>query len=133
MAAQLRRAKAEVLVALAHAWDRAMVLNDAHEIGRYMADDWLIVGSDGSITDKAAFLAQVASGDLVHDVMESQDIEVRLYGDAALVLARGISGGRFQGRAFREHERSSSVFVRQGTTWRCVFTHLSRLAEADAR
>lgn len=109
-----------------------MVLNDPQDIGRYMADDWVIVSADGSITDKAAFLAQVASGDLVHDVMESRDIEVRLYGDAALVLARGISGGRFRGRAFREHERSSSLFVRQTATWRCVFTHLSRLAETDA-
>lgn len=128
----MSNADAAALVALAHAWDRAMVLNDPQDIGRYMADDWVIVGADGNITDKAAFLAQVASGDLVHDVMESRDIEVRLYGDAALVLARGISGGRFQGRAFREHERSSNVFVRQTTTWRCVFTHLSRLAETDA-
>jgi hypothetical protein len=109
-----------------------MVLNDPQDIGRYMADDWVIVGSDGKMTDKAAFLAQVASGDLVHDVMESHDIEVRLYGDAALVLARGISGGRFRGRAFREYERSSSVFVRQMAGWCCVFTHLSRLAETDA-
>jgi hypothetical protein len=122
-------AEEEALVALAHAWDRAMVRNDPQDI--YMADDWRIVGSDGRMTDKAAFLGQVASGDLVHDVMESQDIEVRLYGDAALLLARGISGGRFQGRAFREYERSSNVFVRQGTTWRCVFTHLAGLAEAD--
>jgi uncharacterized protein DUF4440 len=109
-----------------------MVRNDPEDIGRYMADDWLIVGPDGSTTDKAAFLAQVAGGDLVHEVMESHDIKVRLYGDAALLLARGISAGRFQGCAFREYERSSNVFVRQGATWHCVFTHLSRLAETDS-
>lgn len=117
----------EELVGVAHAWDRAMVENDAAEIGRYMADDWTIVGPDGSVGDKATFLALVRSGALTHDVMESTDIDVRLYGDTAVVIARGVSGGNYNGQAFREVERSSSVFVRQGGEWKCVLTHLSRL------
>ena len=117
----------EELIAVAHAWDRAMVENDAAEIGRYMADDWTIVGPDGSVGDKATFLALVRSGALTHDVMESTDIDVRLYGDTAVVIARGVSGGNYNGQAFREVERSSSVFVRQGGEWKCVLSHLSRL------
>jgi ketosteroid isomerase-like protein len=30
------------LIRLAHAWDRAMVENDAEAIGSFMADDWVI-------------------------------------------------------------------------------------------
>src|SRR5262245_2149256 len=126
-------ATTDVLVALAHEWDRAMVRNDVEEIGRYMADEWVIVGSDGRITDKAKFLAVVASGELVHDVMESTDIEVRAYGDVALLLARGVSGGRYRGHLFREYERQSNVFVKQDNTWRCVFTHLSRLEDVPSK
>jgi ketosteroid isomerase-like protein len=118
------------LVAVAHAWDRAMVENDAEAIGRFMADDWTIIGSDGSVGDKATFLGLVASGALSHDVMTSEDVKVRLYGDTAVVTARGVSGGQYQGRSFREVERSSCVFVRQQGQWRCVLTHLSRLAES---
>ena len=118
---------AEELTAVAHAWDRAMVANDAEAIGRYMADDWVIVGSDGRVGNKPDFLALVRSGALTHDVMESSELEVRVYGEAAVVLARGVSGGHFQGTPFHERERSSSVFVRQAGEWRCVLTHLSRL------
>jgi len=118
---------ADQLIDIAHAWDRAMVENDPDAIGRYMADDWLIVGSDGRVGDKAGFLALVRSGALTHDVMESADLDVRLYGDTAVVIARGVSGGKYEGRTFREVERSSSVFVRQAGEWRCVLTHLSRL------
>jgi ketosteroid isomerase-like protein len=118
------------LVALAHDWDRAMVGNDAQEIGRYMAADWIIVGSDGRIGDRKTFLGLVASGELTHDVMESKDIEVRVYGDAAVLVASGVSGGQFRGHAFREHERSSNVFIKEEGQWRCVLTHLSRLSEA---
>jgi ketosteroid isomerase-like protein len=113
----------------AHDWDRAMIGNDPDAIGRFMADDWVIVGPNGSVGDKATFLGLVRSGDLTHDVMESHDLKVRLYGDAAVVTGRGVSGGRFRGRAFHLVERQSCVFVRQGGGWRCVLTHLSQIPE----
>jgi ketosteroid isomerase-like protein len=123
----------EELIAVAHEWDRAMVENDAEAIGRYMADDWTIIGPDGSVGDKATFLGLVKSGALTHDVMESEDFHIRVYGDTAVVTARGVSGGKYQGQPFREVERSSCVFIRQEGQWRCVLTHLSRLAQKDAR
>ena len=116
------------LVAVSADWDRAMTANDADAIGRHMADDWTIVGSDGSIGDKATFLALVRSGALSHDVMTTEDLQIRVYGDTAVTVARGVSGGRYQGQPFRELERASCVFVRQEGRWRCVHTHLSRLA-----
>ena len=121
----------EDLIALSHEWDRAMVANDAEAIGRYMADDWVIIGSDGRVGNKPTFLALVKSGALTHDVMESRDISVRVYGDTAVVTARGVSGGKYQGQPFRELERVSCVFVRQEGQWRCVLTHLSRLAPTE--
>ena len=119
----------EELIRVARDWDRAMVKNDAEAIGRYMADDWTIVGPDGRIVDKATFLGLVKSGDLTHDVMESEDFQIRVYGDAAVIIARGISGGKYRGEPFREVERVSCVFIRQGGDWKCVLTHLSRLAD----
>jgi ketosteroid isomerase-like protein len=123
---------ADEVTATAHEWDRAMVTNEADAIGRYMSDDWAIIGSDGRIIDRDRFLFVVRSGMLTHDVMESHDVKVRVYGDAAVMTARGISGGTFQGHAFREVERVSCVFVRQEGKWRCVHTHLSRLAPDGA-
>ncbi len=117
------------LIAVAHEWDQAMVRNDAQSIGRYMADDWTIVGPDGSMSDKATFLGLIESGALSHDVMSSEDFRIRIYGDTAVLLARGVSGGSYQGQRFREVERSSNVFVKQDGHWRCVLTHLSRLAD----
>ncbi len=104
-----------------------MVQNDVESIGRYMAEDWVIVGTDGGSSDKATFLALIRSGALRHEVMQSEDVTIRVYGDAAVVRARGVSGGVYQGRGFRERECQSNMFIRQGGHWRCVLTHLSRL------
>jgi ketosteroid isomerase-like protein len=115
------------VLAVVHDWDQAMVRNDAEEIGRFMADDWTITGADGITSDKATFLALIRSGDLTHDVMRSEDVVIRIYGDAAVVTGSGISGGLFRGQRFHEVERQSNVFIRNGSQWRCVLTHLSRL------
>ena len=112
------------------AWDQAMIQNDPETIGHFMHDDWVIIGSDGGVSDKATFLAQIRQGRLSHDTMTSEDLRIRGYGDVAVLIATGVSGGRFGGHQFREHERQSSVFVKERGEWRCVITHLSRLPNA---
>jgi ketosteroid isomerase-like protein len=119
------------LFRLADEWDRAMVTNDAAAIGAFMAEEWTIVDSDGSVCDKASFLALVESGALTHDLMTTEEMNVRLYGNTAVVTARGVSAGHYQGNPFREVERSSSIFVNQAGQWRCVLTHLSRLVQKE--
>lgn len=111
------------------AWDRAMVTNDPDAIGAFMADEWMIVGPDGKVADKARFLDVVRSGDLTHDVMETHDPRIRLYGDTAVVIARGVSGGLYRGAPFHTLERVSCVFVRRKGRWLCVHTHLASLTE----
>lgn len=118
------------LLGVIDAWDRAMISNDPVEIGRYMADDWTIIGPDGRVTGKAGFLAHIASGALTHDVMETHDTRIRFYGDAAVVVARGVSGGAFNGARFHLVERVSCLYVRTEERWMCVSTHLSMLDAA---
>ena len=110
-------------------WDRAMVANDADEIARYVTDDWVLIGTDGNVGERQGFLDLVRSGELRHDVMESSDFRIRVYGDAALLVARGISGGTFRGQAFHLIERVSCLFVRRDGRWRCASTHLSEIAD----
>jgi|SRR5690606_35476104 len=117
---------------LAARWDEAMVGNDPEAIGEFMAEDWVIVGPDGSVGGKERFLSLVASGDLSHDIMTTQDLQVRVYGDTAVTVARGMSGGSFRGTPFLLAERSSCVFVKRAGRWECVLTHLSSLPDGAA-
>ena len=107
-------------------WDAAMTTNDADRIGAFMADDWVIVGADGTLSDKESFLGHVRCGVLTHDVMTTEAPSVRFHGDCATVIAWGVSGGCYAGTSFRHRERSSNVFIWQDGRWRCVLTHLSQ-------
>jgi ketosteroid isomerase-like protein len=79
--------------------------------------------------DRASFLGLIKSGVLTHEAMEFDDTRVRIYGDSAVVTARGLSKGKFKGHAFSESERSTDVFVKQDGQWKCVLTQLTRIAK----
>jgi hypothetical protein len=110
-----------------------MVTNDEAAIGAFMAEEWRITGSDGNVTDKKAFLTLIRSGALTHNVMSSDNIEIHVFGRAAVVTSTGISGGVFKGRTFLVSERSTNVFARHRGVWKCVATHLSNLPRRPGR
>lgn len=105
-------------------WDAAMVTNDAIEIGRFMSDDWVIIGSDG-ITPKSTFLEWIASGTVTHHRMDSDEMHIKLYGDTGIVISRGTSAGTYNGENFSLYEWSTSVFRKNEGSWLCVVTMLT--------
>src|SRR2546427_9007466 len=55
----------------------------------HLAEDFVCVESDGSVFDKSEFLTNTAKGPDVADY-ELQAVDVRVYGEAALVRATGL-------------------------------------------
>src|SRR5437764_13977352 len=74
----------EQLLKLEKAFAEAIVKNDLEGIGRLVTDDWIIIDPNGEIVDRARFFEVIKSGALTHDVMESEDFRVRVYGDSAV-------------------------------------------------
>ena len=117
------------LVKLENEFARAVARNDADALAGILADDWIIVDPDGSMIDKARFLGVIKSGVLSHESMESTDLRVRLYGNAAVVTGLTTTRGKFMGQDFTSCERATDIFVKQTDRWQCVFTQLTRFAK----
>ena len=117
------------LLKLEKSFSQAIVANDAQAIGRFFADDWIIVDSQGGIIDKTRFLDVVKSGALTHELMESADARVRVYGDTAIITAMATSKGTYGGQAFTTHERATDVFVKLSDRWQCVHSQLSKFTQ----
>ena len=119
----------EELLKLANDFARAVTNNDSDAVDGFLSDDWIIVDPDGSIIDKARFLGVIKSGALSHEMMESADLRVRLYGNAAVVTGLTTSKGKFMGQDFTSCERATDIFVKQNDRWQCVFTQLTRFTK----
>jgi len=119
----------EELLKLENDFARAVTNNDADAVDRFLADDWIIVDPDGGIIDKARFLGVIKSGALSHEMMESADLRVRLYGNTAVVTGLTTTKGKFMGQDFTSRERATDIFVKQNDSWQCVFTQLTRFTK----
>lgn len=119
----------EEILKLEKEFERAVADNDVDAIDGLLADDWIIVGPDGGITEKARFLGVIKSGALSHESMESADLRVRLYGNTAVVTGLTTTKGKFSGQDFTSCERATDIFVKQDDRWKCIFTQLTRFTK----
>ena len=117
------------LLTLEKAFAEAIVRNDLEGIGRLVADDWIIIDPNGEIVDRARFFDVIKSGALTHDIMESEDFRVRVYGDSAVLTGLTRTKGKFMGQEFSTQERATDVFVKRDGRWQCVLTHLTRFTK----
>ena len=117
----------EELLKIEEEFAEAIVKNDIEGIGRLVANDWIIIDPNGEIVDRTRFFEVIKSGALIHEMMESDDFRVRIYGDTAVVTAVTRTKGKFMGQEFSTQERATDVFMKRDGQWQCVLTHLTRV------
>lgn len=114
--------------ALARAW----VAGDRDTIERIIAPDWTTTGPDGGKGDRATVLAQVFET-RIHTIqqLEIDDVQVRVFGDAAVVTGRTHGVGTFSGAPYDVVIRFTDTFVRRGESWHAVASHASLMTGAS--
>lgn len=109
----------------------AIVAADFKTLGEFFAADWKIVDSAASMMNREQLFKTMGAGLLKFASYEQSDLEVRIYGEAAVVIGTGKSKGEWKGESFGSKERFTDVFVRQDGKWRCVSTHTSDFPDSQ--
>lgn len=110
----------EKVMQVERAWTDAHLRGDAETLARLMADDYLKIESDGSVSDRAMTLTKFTPETRLWEKAEGDDYVVRVYGDVALVIGRWSARGVNNGERFDYRARFLSVYVRRGGEWRMV-------------
>ncbi len=82
---------------------------------------------DGSTESKAEVISSLRSGQRRWDRAEVDQLEISVYGDAAVAVGRGRARGRHGAVRFDYAARFLSVWVRDGNCWRNVAYQASEL------
>ncbi len=106
----------------------ALVKGDTTFLDGVMADDWMLIGSDGDIVDKEKQLRDIKDGTLKFDAMDKSEMKVRVYGDAAVVTGRIRAKIRLKGRAVGNPLGFTEVFIRREGKWRSVSAQVTPVA-----
>ena len=99
----------EELLKVEKEFAEAIVKNDLEGLERLVANDWIIIGPDGEIVERARFFEVIKSGAMTHDTMESEDFRIRVYGDSAVATGITRTKGKFMGQEFSTQERATDV------------------------
>ena len=106
---------------------QAQLSADAAALDYIYADDFLGIGPSGAVRTKPQVLADFTSGDLRFQSITTDDVQVRVYGDAAVETGRSTMIGQDKGKAVPRDNRFTRVWIRQHGRWRLVANHYSSL------
>ncbi|HYI85388.1 MAG TPA: nuclear transport factor 2 family protein [Acetobacteraceae bacterium] len=112
----------DALLALNDDYIRSVQKGDVRRFEEILADDFLCSNPDGSLVDKAGFLAQTARPVTIRG-LASEDVTVRILGDIAIIHAR-TSYATAEGE--RRKGRYTDVWARREGRWLAVSAHVTR-------
>lgn len=110
----------EAIVAAERELAAAHLTLDLAALDRLFHRDYVIVQPDGTTETKAAVLASFAAGERHWDMAAVDQLDVRRYGDAAVVIGRWRATGRNRQVPFDYAARFLSLWVNEDGQWQNV-------------
>jgi ketosteroid isomerase-like protein len=113
-------------------FDTAWVTGDVQTIRRLRADDYRSTFLDGKVYGKEIGLKEIESGQFKLNSGASDDLEVRVFNDTAIVTGRWRAEGTFDLKPFTTNERFTIVFLHRRGVWQIVAEHVARNQDGEA-
>ena len=96
-----------------------------------LADDFAGIGPRGFMLTGEQWLARYESGDLKHESFLLDDVQVRIYEDAAVMTGRETIKGKYKDHGVEGQFRTTLVFVKQQGRRLLATLHLSPRVEGS--
>jgi ketosteroid isomerase-like protein len=105
----------------------ALTRGDVAALERYLADDFVGINPAGWEITKADTLAQICSSDYEIESIVNEVQRVRVFGDVAVVVARGIAKGKYRGQRADMTFLYTRIWVHRNGSWQAIAAHASPL------
>jgi len=115
------------LIALENAWNQAQLHHDAKALDALVGERFIYTDIDGSVMNKAAFLADAKDTSYKATLVANEDVRVDLYAGAAIVTGTYHTRGTDKGKPFEHYGRFTDTWIQQNGQWQCVASHTTLL------
>ena len=109
----------ELLLQMTDEWARALVRGDSDALGQIMADDFYFAypfEGDG----KEQFIDDVTSGEVKVEQVTRENVNVRVWGDAAVLTGKDSARWFYKGHDYSGHYKVMHVFSLRNGKWQLV-------------
>lgn len=116
------------VLATEKAWSEAHRSGDFATIAHLMADDYVRINPDGSLSNRAETLASYQPEERHWDLAQGDQYDVRINGDSAVVIGRWTARGVNNDQDFDYQARFLSVYQRRNGHWQMVAEQSTTIA-----
>ena len=124
-AGQASDAATQALINVENNWVSALVKSDMAALDSILADTYVDTDEHSRRGDKQDVLSFLKSGDLKLESIKLSDMQVHIYGDAAVVIGNSEQAGSFLGGPVATKIIFTDTFIKQNGKWRAVASHRS--------
>ena len=117
------------VVRLADAWAAAELQSDTAFLERLLSDDFVGIGPLGFLLTKQEWLARLQSGDLKYNALTLDEVKVRVYNEAAILICRQVQEAAYRGNPIMAQLRTTLVFVQHQGQWQLAGLHLCNIGQ----
>jgi ketosteroid isomerase-like protein len=116
------------VLGLEKAWNRALEEKNAKALDMVLADTFVSVDTDGSVSSKREFLASIESPEYQPSQAVTEESNVKVYGNAAVVVGIFRVKGKEKGKPYVHRERFVDTWIKSNGKWQCVATTSTLIA-----
>ena len=81
---------------------QALLNNDASTLELIYADELVFINQYGVVRDKAHWISIARAGEFKFDSYTTEDVQIRIYGETAVITGRFLATGQVRGNKIRE-------------------------------
>ncbi len=111
------------LIALENAWNQAQIHRDGKALNELVADTFIYTDWDGTVMNKAKFIADIKDPSAQTTLVANDDVEVYFYPGVAVVAGAYHAKGTSRGKAFDHYGRFTDTWIYFKDKWQCVASH----------
>lgn len=113
-------AQKEAVAQLEKDWAAASKAGDAKKVDEQLSDDFTLTGPTGVMMDKEHYVADIRDHTLVLDSVKLDDVNVRVYGNAAVVTATLAISGKHGDFDLTGSYRITDTLIKTNDKWQKV-------------
>jgi ketosteroid isomerase-like protein len=113
------------IIAFENLWNQMQMAHDANAMEQMLDSDFVLTDYDGSVLNKAQFLASIRdkSNQLTTEV--SQDMKFHRHGDTVVVIGATHEKGSLKGKPYEHHGRFTDTWIKRDYRWLCIASQLA--------
>jgi len=113
------------IIALENLWNQIQINHDADAMAKMLDKDFVLTDYDGSVMNKAQFLASIRDSANQLTVEVSEDMKLHAHGETVIVTGATHEKGTLKGKPYQHQGHFTDTWIKKNGQWLCVASQLS--------